>query len=104
MIEDTEALVCVDIRYRQQFGIKKYGTTVAGNTLTQRQWLQHAYEECLDQAVYLKRLMQEMDAAVEAAKPMHVTPAKRARLQDAKVLFCAAMGLEYKPLEKRNET
>ena len=61
MIQDTEALVCVDIRYRQQLGVKKYGTTLAGNPLTQRQWLQHAYEECLDQAVYLKRLMQEMD-------------------------------------------
>ncbi len=61
MIEDTEALVCVDIRYRQQLGVKKYGTTVATNPLTQRQWLQHAYEECLDQAIYLKRLMQEMD-------------------------------------------
>lgn len=61
MIEDTEALVCVDIRYRQQMGIKKYGTTVAGNKLTPRQWLQHAYEECLDQAIYLKRLMQEID-------------------------------------------
>jgi len=61
MIEDTEALVCVDIRYRQQMGIKKYGTTLAGNKLTQRQWVQHAYEECLDQAVYLKRLLQEMD-------------------------------------------
>jgi hypothetical protein len=62
VIHDTEALVCVDIRYRQQLGVNKYGTTVAGNPLTQRQWLQHAYEECLDQAVYLKRLMQEMEA------------------------------------------
>ena len=61
MIHDTEAIVCVDIRYRQQLGIKKYGTTVAQNPLTQRQWLQHAYEECLDQAVYLKRLIQAMD-------------------------------------------
>jgi len=61
MIEDTEALVCVDIRYRQQMGIKKYGTTVAGNKLTQRQWLQHHYEELLDAAVYAKRLLQEMD-------------------------------------------
>lgn len=61
MIHDTEALVCVDIRYRQQMGVKKYGVTVAGNPLTQRQWLQHAYEECLDQAIYLKRLLQEMD-------------------------------------------
>jgi hypothetical protein len=61
VIHDTEALVCVDIRYRQQMGIKKYGTTVAGNPLTKQQWLQHAYEECLDQAVYLKRLIQEME-------------------------------------------
>ena len=58
---DTEALVCVDIRYRQQMGIKKYGTTVAGNPLTKREWVQHAYEEALDLAVYLKRLLQEMD-------------------------------------------
>ena len=26
-----------------------------------RQWLNHAYEECLDQAVYLKRAMAELD-------------------------------------------
>ncbi len=63
MIHDTEATVCVDIQYRQQLGINKYGTTVAKNPLTQRQWLQHAYEECLDQAIYLKRLIQEMDQA-----------------------------------------
>jgi len=35
---------------------------VAGNPLTERQWLQHAYEEALDLSIYLKRLMQEMDA------------------------------------------
>jgi hypothetical protein len=61
VIQDTEALVCVDIRYRQQLGIKKYGVTVAGNPLTKQQWLQHAYEEALDLAIYLKRLMQEME-------------------------------------------
>ena len=61
MINDTEAIVCVDIRYRQQLGLNKYGTTVANNPLTRKQWLQHAYEECLDQAVYLKRLIQESD-------------------------------------------
>lgn len=56
-----EAKVCADIAARQQLGIAKYGTTVADNPLTVRQWLQHAYEECLDQAVYLRRAMQEMD-------------------------------------------
>lgn len=56
-----EAKVCADIAARQQLGIAKYGTTVADNPLTVRQWLQHAYEECLDQAVYLRRAMQELD-------------------------------------------
>jgi hypothetical protein len=51
----------VDIAYRQQEGLSKYGTTVADNPLTLRQWLQHAYEEALDQAIYLKRAMEELD-------------------------------------------
>lgn len=57
----TEAEVCKDIAERQQGGIAKYNTTVRDNPLSLRQWLQHAYEECLDQAVYLKRAMEEMD-------------------------------------------
>lgn len=54
-----EAMVCNDIAKRQQVGIAKYGTTVAENPLTHAKWLQHAYEECLDMAVYLKRAMAE---------------------------------------------
>lgn len=61
-MKDTEKEVCKNILDRQQLGIKKYGRTVAGNPLTERQWIQHAYEEALDMAIYLKRLMQEMDA------------------------------------------
>lgn len=57
-----EAAVCADIAKRQALGIAKYRTTVADNPLELRQWLQHAYEEVLDQAVYLKRAMAEMDA------------------------------------------
>ena len=52
-----EATVCEDIARRQQLGIQKYGGTVADNPLELREWLQHAYEECLDQAVYLRRAM-----------------------------------------------
>lgn len=55
-----EAEVCADIAARQALGIAKYGVTVKDNPLDLRQWLQHAYEECLDQAVYLRRAMQEM--------------------------------------------
>lgn len=57
-----ESAVCADIARRQALGIAKYRTTVADNPLELRQWLQHAYEEVLDQAVYLKRAMAEMDA------------------------------------------
>lgn len=61
-MKDTEQEVCKNILDRQQLGIKKYGRTVAGNTLTERQWLQHLFEELLDASIYCKRLMQEMDA------------------------------------------
>ena len=57
----TEASVCHDIADRQQKGIAKYGTTVASNPLHLREWLQHAYEEALDGAIYLRRAMDEMD-------------------------------------------
>ncbi len=57
----TEAAVCADIAERQQKGIAKYHTTVADNPLSLREWLQHAYEETLDQAIYLKRAIAELD-------------------------------------------
>lgn len=57
----TEQRVCDDIAARQRAGIKKYGTTVEGNPLSLRQWLQHAYEETLDQAIYLKRAIEEIE-------------------------------------------
>jgi hypothetical protein len=59
-VSGIEALVCDDIAKRQKVGIAKYGTTVAENMLSHTEWLQHAYEECLDMAVYLKRAMAEL--------------------------------------------
>ena len=60
-MQDTEQLVCFDVLNRQQIGLNKYGTTVADNKLLLKEWMQHAYEECLDQAIYLKRAMQELE-------------------------------------------
>lgn len=57
----TEKRVCEDIAKRQELGIAKYKTTVEDNPLSLRQWLQHAYEETLDQAIYLKRSIEEID-------------------------------------------
>ena len=65
-IKDTETEVCADIKRRQELGIAKYGTTVAQNPLDLRQWLQHAYEEKLDDAVYMKRAIQELDKIIDA--------------------------------------
>ena len=70
-MDDTEQLVVRDIFLRQMRGMAKYGKTVAENPLPFREWLQHAYEEMLDGAVYLKRIMQELDAKqAEAAGPV----------------------------------
>lgn len=57
----TEARVCADIARRQQVGIAKYGVTVAENQLSLLEWLSHAYEETLDQAVYLRRAIEQIE-------------------------------------------
>jgi chromosome segregation ATPase len=59
-VSGTEAEVCYDIAARQQKGIAKYGVSVADNPLALREWLQHAYEETLDNAVYLKRAISSL--------------------------------------------
>ena len=65
---DTEDLVIRDIKFRQQAGIQKYGTTVANNPLELKLWLQHAYEEALDFAVYIKRIQQELQRLADDGK------------------------------------
>lgn len=52
--------VCQDLKNRLQVGIKKYGVTLDRNDLALVNWLQHAYEECLDQANYLKKTIIEL--------------------------------------------
>lgn len=57
----TEHRVCLDISRRQQLGLRKYGKTVETSQIDLKVWLQHAYLECLDQAIYLKRAIEEID-------------------------------------------
>lgn len=59
--DDIEYKVAADIFERQRIGLKKYGVSVKDNPLSLREWLQHAYEESLDHAIYLRRAMQELD-------------------------------------------
>ena len=57
----TEAKVCDLIAQRQMLGVNKYGTTVAQNPLSLRQWCTHALEEALDFSIYLQRILEELD-------------------------------------------
>lgn len=50
-----------DLLERSQVGVKKYGVTLERTDLGLKEWLQHAYEETLDQANYLKRAILEME-------------------------------------------
>jgi hypothetical protein len=52
-------LVIAELKVREERGLSKYGTTVDRKDLTTKEWLQHAYEEALDLALYLKKLIEE---------------------------------------------
>ena len=67
-VTGTEARVCEMVASRQRFGLKKYGTPVADNPLTLRQWLQHQLEELLDAAIYCQRAIEEIDAISDDGK------------------------------------
>jgi len=46
-----------DLKSREERGLNTYGTTMDRKDLSKQEWLQHAYEEALDLALYLKKLM-----------------------------------------------
>lgn len=52
-------IVIAELKVREERGLSKYGTTVDRKDLTTKEWLQHAYEEALDLAVYLKKIINE---------------------------------------------
>lgn len=60
-LSGTELRVCQLIAERQMRGTEKYGVTVSANPLPLRDWLNHALEESLDHAIYLKRAIEELD-------------------------------------------
>jgi hypothetical protein len=49
--------VIADLERREQKGLVEYGTTVDRTDLSKIEWLNHLYEEVLDSAVYLKKLI-----------------------------------------------
>jgi len=55
--------VIKDMRDRESLGLKKYGCTVDREDLNMIDWLQHAYEETLDKALYLKSAIRNYDSS-----------------------------------------
>ena len=47
--------VIMDLKVREERGLATYGTTMDRKDLSKQEWLQHAYEEALDLAQYLKK-------------------------------------------------
>ena len=50
-----------DLNKRSKVGVDKYGVTLERTDLKIKDWLQHAYEETLDKANYLKRAIVELE-------------------------------------------
>ena len=60
-IDKVVEAVRQDLLKRSELGIKKYNTTLDRTDLDLKDWLQHAYEEALDMANYLKRSIIELE-------------------------------------------
>lgn len=59
--------ICADLYHRERIGVSKYGTTVDRDDLEVEDWLQHLYEEALDQAVYARRALDKYREAIRPA-------------------------------------
>ena len=56
-VEDLREL----LKRRAEIGLAKYGVTTMREDLDLRAWLQHALEETLDKAVYLRAAIRKLD-------------------------------------------
>lgn len=68
MTDPIVEAVRADLLARSQVGIRKYGVTLAENPIQLRDWLQHAYEEVLDMANYLKAAIVKLDGQMGDGK------------------------------------
>jgi|TARA_R100001460_G_scaffold105563_2_gene152342 hypothetical protein len=56
-----EEQVCAKIRERAKVGKGKYGVTMERGDLSLHDWLTHLQEELMDAAVYVERLMEDVE-------------------------------------------
>lgn len=59
--------VCAMLQNRAEVGLKKYGVDTTRGDLTHIQWLRHAQEEALDLAVYLQRIITDLEKTIDTS-------------------------------------
>ena len=60
--------VIMDLKIREERGLATYGTTMDRKDLSKQEWLQHAYEEALDLAQYLKKEITTLNTVQDLVK------------------------------------
>jgi hypothetical protein len=53
--------VVTKFQQRSEAGIKKYGTTLDRNDLTEKEWFTHLQEELMDATLYVERILKALD-------------------------------------------
>ena len=101
--------VIKEIAERSEAGLAKYGTTMDRTDLVASDWVQHAYEEALDMAIYLKRLKKDMLAMEEELRAYKTRDMIRAKFQEdamakSTLTTTSGTGVVYKVIPKPNET
>ena len=61
MTDRITAALCAELEARAARGLRKYGVALADAPLTRRERLQHALEEALDLAAYLRAEIEAED-------------------------------------------
>lgn len=96
--------VIKDIANRAEIGLKKYNTTMDREDLIASDWVQHAYEEALDMAIYLKRLRKDMLAMEEELRAFKTQNMIKEKLAEDGFKKTSGTSIAYKIIPKPNET
>lgn len=66
MLDPNVESVRQKLKERAEVGMKKYGVDTTRQDLTHLQWLKHAQEEAMDLAVYLERVIKDLEDEIPA--------------------------------------
>jgi len=61
MLDSIVRRVIVKHKVRAKMGQSKYGTNLDRDDLMDKQWLVHLQEELMDGALYIEKILQQMD-------------------------------------------